>query len=283
MTTPISNGSELLAEDLYSTLIAGYDLDATDIDIDDPGYDFPGGLVDALSRPHQPLSLDDLTSGLTVGHGAVDRLISTTRAILLEEFNAQRITQAEYTRALIELLSASMQNGVQFLLQRDGAYWQAVRAQIDAASGRVAYETARLQFKMAAAELRNGGATFALTKIKLANEDAAFGAAKYQVDQMLPAQRKLVAEQAEAQRAQTLDTRSDGLSVSGNLGKQKELHNQQITSYQRDAEIKMARPFIDAWITQKTSDEGVLAPNNFTNANLDQILSHLRNQNGFPV
>ena len=282
MTTPISNGSELLAEDLYTALIAGYDLDAVDIDIDDPAFDFPGNLLSALSRAHEPISLDDLTSGMAVGHGAIDRLISTTRAILLEEFNSQRLTQAEYTRAMIELLGAAMQNGVQFLLQRDSSYWQAVRSQIEAASGRINYETARLQFKMAAAELRNGGANFALTKIKLANEDAAFGAAKYQVDQMLPTQRKLVAEQAEAQRAQTLDTRTDGVPVGGNLGKQKELHSQQISSYQRDAEIKMARPFIDAWITQKTSDEGVLAPNNFTNAQLDQILSHLRTQNGFP-
>jgi hypothetical protein len=283
VTTPISNGSELLAEDLYTALIAGYDLDAVDIDIDDPAFDFPGNLLSALSRAHEPISLDDLTSGMAVGHGAIDRLISTTRAILLEEFNSQRLTQAEYTRALIELLGAAMENGVQFLLQRDSSYWQAVRSQIEAASGRINYETARLQFKMAAAELRNGGANFALTKIKLANEDAAFGAAKYQVDQMLPTQRKLVAEQAEAQRAQTLDTRTDGIPVGGNLGKQKELHSQQITSYQRDAEIKMARPFIDAWITQKTADEGLGAPNNFTNPQLDQILSHLRNQNGFPV
>ena len=80
-----------------------------------------------------------------------------------------------------------------------------------------------------------------------------------------------------------MDTRTDGTTViTGLLGKQKALYEQQITSYQRDAEIKMARPFIDAWITQKTSDEGVLAPNNFTNAQLDQILSHLRTQNGFP-
>ena len=38
--------------------------------------------------------------------------------------------------------------------------------------GTLTYETARLQFKMAAAELRNGGATFALTKIKLATDPA---------------------------------------------------------------------------------------------------------------
>ena len=79
MTTPISNGSELLAQDLYTALIAGYDLNTTDIDIDAPGYNFPEGLINALSRPYEPLSLDDLASGMAVGHGTVDRLISTTR------------------------------------------------------------------------------------------------------------------------------------------------------------------------------------------------------------
>ena len=96
---------------------------------------------------------------------------------------------------------------------------------------------------------------------------------------MLPTQRELVTEQIEAARAQTLDTRSVGLPVSGAIGKQKELHSQQITSYKRDAELKAARPFIDAWITMKTVDEGLLPPTNFTNTSLDQILGTLKARN----
>ena len=93
----------------------------------------------------------------------------------------------------------------------------------------------------------------------------------------LEEQNKLIKEQTEGQRAQTMDTRMDGVTpITGTLGKQKELHAQQIVSYQRDSQLKTARPFIDAWITMKTVDEGTLPPSGFSNANLDQVLTVLR-------
>lgn len=90
---------------------------------------------------------------------------------------------------------------------------------------------------------------------------------------------KLVKEQYETQRAQTLDTRTDGNPVTGTLGKQKDVQTQQIQSYKQDAQLKAARPFIDAWITMKTIDEGTLPPTGFNNANLDQILALVRSNN----
>lgn len=102
---------------------------------------------------------------------------------------------------------------------------------------------------------------------------------RFNIDYVLPKQLILVGEQAEAQRAQTSDTRSDGSSVVGLLGKQKDLYNQQIISYQRDSEVKAAKIFTDAWITQKTIDEGLLAPYGFTNSSLDTILSALKANN----
>jgi hypothetical protein len=94
--------------------------------------------------------------------------------------------------------------------------------------------------------------------------------------EVLTAQVKLTQEQHETQRAQTLDARSDGATVTGVLGVQKSLQNQQIVSYKRDTQIKAARPFIDAWITMKTIDEGTLPPTNFSNASLDQVLTIVR-------
>ena len=84
----------------------------------------------------------------------------------------------------------------------------------------------------------------------------------------------------ESARAQTLDTRTDGLAVSGSVGKQKALYSQQITSYQRDAEVKAAKLFTDAWITQKTIDEGLTAPSNFANDSVNTILGVLKANNG---
>lgn len=98
--------------------------------------------------------------------------------------------------------------------------------------------------------------------------------------EQMTAQVNLVKEQHESQRAQTMDLRSDGVTpVTGTLGKQKDLHTQQIKSYQLDAQLKAARPFVDAWITMKTIDEGIVPPVNFNNANLDSILGVLRDAN----
>lgn len=96
----------------------------------------------------------------------------------------------------------------------------------------------------------------------------------------LQEQERMLKEQKESQRAQTADVRSDGLTVVGVLGKQKALYSQQITSYERDAEVKTAKIFSDAWITQKTMDEGLVPPTGFTNASLDTILTKLKINNG---
>lgn len=91
------------------------------------------------------------------------------------------------------------------------------------------------------------------------------------------AQNALILEQTEVQRAQTLDTRSDGITaVVGAIGKQKALYTQQITSYQRDSEIKVAKLYSDAWITQKTLDEGLLAPTQFTNTEVNEVIAAVR-------
>lgn len=96
----------------------------------------------------------------------------------------------------------------------------------------------------------------------------------------LQAQEKLFREQMEAQRGQTHDIRSDNFPVAGVMGKQKLLYAQQVTSYQRDAEVKAAKLFTDAWITQKTIDEGLSPPNGFTNGSVDQVLQKVKANNG---
>lgn len=95
----------------------------------------------------------------------------------------------------------------------------------------------------------------------------------------LQEQEKLISEQMEAQRAQTLDTRTDNASVSGSVGKQKDLYNQQIDSYQRDAELKAAKVFSDAWTVMKTVDESLPPPDSFANDNLQSILNTIKQNN----
>jgi hypothetical protein len=102
----------------------------------------------------------------------------------------------------------------------------------------------------------------------------------YNVDFVLPIQLDLVKEQREAERAKTLDTRTDNTVVVGSIGKQKDLYTQQIDSFVKDAKYKAAKMYLDGWITQKTLDEGLFAPNELQNTTVDSVLSNIRTANG---
>lgn len=94
---------------------------------------------------------------------------------------------------------------------------------------------------------------------------------------ILPEQLENLREQVEANRAKTLDTRTDGITpVTGTMGKQKDLHAQQITSYQRDAESKVVKMLIDTWITGKSMDENYGTPTEITMGSIDSAVSSLR-------
>lgn len=274
-----THGSEVNANLLMSVLLAGELQDLPEIDWDNEAFKIPTDLESDLYKSVQRLSNVDLTMGVVGGTGTFDALMRGFKAHLQEEYDANRISGAEYTKAFIALTANAMQNAVQFLLGRDGAYWQSVIAQAQAITARVALETAKVQHMSVLAEMRTARANYALTKLKLSTEDVAFATGQYNLNYILPQQRLLLTEQTEVQRAQTLNTRTDGTVVAGVLGKQKDLYTQQITSYKRDAEVKAAKLFTDAWTVQKTIDEGLLPPNGFTNASLDTILTTIKSNN----
>jgi hypothetical protein len=103
---------------------------------------------------------------------------------------------------------------------------------------------------------------------------------QYQLDNTLPIQLDLVKEQRESERAKTTNTRSDGVVILGSVGKQKDLYTQQIDSFVKDAKHKTAKMYLDGWITQKTLDEGLLAPTELQNTTVDSVLSGIRSANG---
>jgi hypothetical protein len=98
----------------------------------------------------------------------------------------------------------------------------------------------------------------------------------YQVTNLMPAQWDILKEQYEVQRAQTLNTRSDTATVVGAIGKQKDLYTEQITSYVKDARLKGAKFWMDGWITQKSLDEGLLAPAQLTNDEVNEVLVSIK-------
>lgn len=276
----MSCSAEVEANRLLEELTKGDDFTLPDIDMSGPEWDIPGGDGSPIFGAITKITNESLTTREVGGSGTFDALMESAHNHLKAEFKANRITGGEYTKAYIAMMESCMSNAVQFLLGRDQAYWAAALAQIQAVTARVTLATSKAQFVLAKIQAISAKSEYALTKMKIATESETYCAALFNADQMLPQQLKLITEQTEAQRAQTLDTRTDGTVVKGSVGKQKELYSQQITSYQRDAEVKASKLFTDAWITQKTIDEGLNPPNGFTNASIDTILSKLKSNNG---
>lgn len=278
-------GAETEANELMTALLAGVSFTIPEVDLGAPEYQLPD--IGEIGDPVSKLTNADLTSGAVEGAGTFDVMMKALGAHLQLQFDKGRITGEQYSKVYVELTQGAMANAVQFLLGRDQAYWQAVAAQMQAqvaqaqvVTARVELETAKVKLQALRYETLAQQANYALAKMKLSTESVAYCTGQYTLDNILPMQKLLVSEQAEAQRAQTQDTRSDQITpVVGLIGKQKDLYSQQITSYKRDSEVKAAKLFTDAWITMKTIDEGLLPPNNFANASLDDILATLKTVN----
>lgn len=447
------------ANALFDQLSEGVDITIPEIDLSGPEYDYPFDSTSEIYKAVVRPSICDITDGDVEGSGAFDKIMRSVGAHLKSEYEANRITGAEYTKAYIALVESSMSNATQFVLSRDMTFWQAQQAQLAAITARIQLQTAKVQMaqllfsalrekaayvlakmqalgaavdyktseytlenilpqqkdlltKQNAGEtLRNEGLdlenqvknynlvnilpkqlatmtaeiegrgiqnagglienqsktytlanilpvqknmieaqvdgqlaqteglgienstrSYTLTNMLPKQLEALIGQIEAQETQtlgymtendiksynlttmlplqrnllsgqidtqamqtegldldnqtknfnlitMLPKQYVLISEQVEAARAQTLDTRTDGVTVVGSLGKQKELYSQQITSYQRRSEMDAAKFWVDAWTVQKSIDEGLTPPSNFTNTNVDSVLSKIRVNN----
>lgn len=286
----MSCGAENEANELLASLLVGEDVTLPPIDYNDDIFKIPDDVLEAIKSGVIRVSNSDLTTADVNGSGTFDLLMRSYKAHLQEEYHKQRISGAEYTKAYVALTESAMSQAVSFLLAKDQSYWQAQTAQLQALTARMQFESVKMQLATAKFEALTAKSNYGLTKLRLSTESINYCTAKYQLEEilplskataefqlqsMLPSQKLLIDEQVEAQRAQTQDDRTDGLAITGILGKQKELYAQQIVSYKRDAEVKAAKLFTDAWITMKTIDEGLEPPTNYANAQLNTILATL--------
>ena len=309
----MSCGADTVAKGLLTTLTEGKNFDLPPVDLNQNQFQIPGQTGQLYQQVNQ-LEAADLTTGVD-GTGVFDALMQSLSSHFRKEFEQNRITGQQYTESLIASAGSALQTATSFLLGKDQAFWQAIIAQQQARTAEIQTVVARVQLETAKAQLMEARlrgltaeAEYSLMVMKLATEDQNYcllksqtEAADYQVDNILPAQwagikfdndakdfqndfilpaqEKLLKEQVEVQRAQTMNNRTDGATVTGSIGKQKDLYTQQIDSYKRDAEVKAAKLFTDAWITMKTMDEGLLPPSNFENSSLNGILADIKSAN----
>ena len=269
--------SDVQANALFQSLVSGLDFTIPNIDLTGDQFKLPDG--SQLDTVVEPVTAVDVTSRTVGGTGIFDALMDGVRAQLTAELSKNTITKVEFTTLLANSIASAMQTAVQFALQKDQSFWQAQSAQIQGITALVGLETAKVQNASAQAEAYATEANYALTKLKLATEDSTNAVSQYQLDNTLPNQLKLIQEQIEVQRASTMDTRTDGTVIAGSVGMQKQLYTQQITSYKRSSEYQAVKLASDAWVTQKTMDEGLTPPNVFTNAGVQAAVYNLMSNN----
>lgn len=307
-TTPDTCGASDKADDLYEELIAGLDTDFPELDLDSDEYKLPSIVDNPLYEPVNTLALEQLTEGTIEGSGVFDGLMRAVSTHLEKEYNSGRITGREYSDVYTGSIQSALGTAVQFLLGKEQAYWsallvqgQAKAAEAQAVIARLGTQTAKLEAFRTMVEAKSSILDQLQKKLSLSLLDIEYclkirqkesldmdiASKVYSNTNFLPiqkltleAQKSLVDEQIEVQRAQTLNNRTDGSPVAGVLGKQKDLYTQQIDSYKRDAETKAAKMFLDSWVTQKTMDEGLIAPNALQNASIDTVMNRIKSLNG---
>lgn len=296
---PIASGSDTLSQELFAALTAGLDLSLDPLpDLTTSEFAMPAELDNDRYGEISAIDNAALTTGVLEGTGVFDLMMRAVKAHLKVELTAGRITGDQYTKAYVATTTQALQTAVAFLLGRDQAYWQNLLLQSQAQAAQVGLVTERVKLAIAKVELQQAhaqaevqnqlsAAQYALQKLNLSIGDQEYILKGLQQSltsgeiTLKGAQKLLVDEQIEVQRAQTLDTRSDGITqVSGSVGKQKELYDQQIDSYQKDARYKVGKALIDTWIAQKTLDEALTPPNEMTNATLETVINSLRTDNG---
>lgn len=168
--------SEVLSKDLLEYLIDGQGFDLDDLKWDDSKITDVSDLMNNWKKDVDPVTVDELTSRELFGSGVFDAVMESLHNHLKVEYDEGRITGAEYATAYVKLAEAGLSNAVNFTLQKNQAYWNAVLAQAQAVTAgiqaQIAAITAKAQFAKIKAEALGVAANYALTTMKLATEDA---------------------------------------------------------------------------------------------------------------
>lgn len=183
-----TNGGDVLASELMAALLTGEDVSIPTIDFSGSEYSIPGDINSDAYDVLVKLSDSDLTTGAINGTGAFDKLMVGVAAQLQREYDAGRITGAEYSKSYITLTQSALATSLQFLLGKDASYWQAVQAQTQAVIARVQLATVKAENARAQIEALTAKSNYALTKLKLATEDVQYGSLKYKLDNIDPLQ-----------------------------------------------------------------------------------------------
>lgn len=230
------------------------DICPPEVDLSDELWTIPVDKDSAIFKSPQMLDINMLTNADS--SGVFDRITDKIKDVLLIEHEKGRITGSDYARTLANLIEGALTNATQFLVQKDVSFWQAQRGYYDAWGARAQVELGKHQIILAQMQQINSQVEYVNGKMQLMVNKENYMNALANRDITIP-------KQTELNDAQ--------------IG----LYNQQVVSYKRDAEVKAAKVFTDAWIAMKTINENIHEPANFSQDKVNDVLIKLRQENGF--
>ena len=244
--------------------------------------------------------LTDITEGILNGDGAFDKLIAANRSHLLEEFSKQRITGSDYSTVYLGSLQTVLQQAIAYILGRQQADKQAEL--IDAQKDKTLVEVANLikqgqlidqQILKMQAEIEMIHQQIAISIVQEGNllldrdKTAAEIAlleqntsnAAITATNLIRQQAKIEAEtellrQKKITELGSTQSEIDGVPITGSVGKQIALLEEQRIGYIRNSEQKMAKIMSDAWAVRRGTDEAENpAGTGLTNVEIEKVMT----------
>lgn len=250
----------------------------------------------------------EITDGCPQGDGIFDLMLSSVKAHLKEEYDAQRIRGSEYTQVYLGALQAAMGQSMQWHLSATVARNQALlleqqianaekenllleeqRSLLIAQTAQVLQQTSNLvlegvnipkQGDILDAQESDIAASTALRVQQTEESVKNVELADYNLTTQLPVQTAILDQKLITEEAQTKDSTSQG-AVGGAIGRRNSLLDKQSAGFDRDAEQKAARSVFDTWgMAIGSGIDGVEFPAEVQTDKLDEIIRHLRDGAG---
>jgi hypothetical protein len=224
-----------------------------------------------------------LTDKNVNGTGCFDNLMTSISKHLTNEFEEGRIEQDKfgdiYSQNMIQAMSIASQyvlNSVTTNYQNQLLKKQLEQQEINNIIAKVQLETTKTTATRARFEALTANANFTIAKQQLAVVNADY---LFKLKQIL-----LVTEQIDTERAKTKNTTATGSTITGILGKEKDLKDSQISLYEQqqnayivDSKAKIGMMFKDIYSINKSSDPGTTVPTSLNDANINEVVTAMRN------
>lgn len=219
----------------------------------------PGGPVDATI---DPISLDQLTSGVVDGTGIFDVMMKAFTAHIETQSTKGRISSADYAKVYLGGVQTIMEQSIQFLMNKDRSYWDALLVQQNIKLARAQEVRARADIEIAKAAIQQSYYEASLSKLKAYAARNEYAKTKMDLvtgyNEILTSeqQMKLIHEQVDTARAQTKETLQDGTPILGLMDQERIYKEAQIAQMEEQGALTREQVDVNRAQTKNTLSDG---------------------------